>query len=145
MRHTDVSIDLFSSMYWWYVFAFQMPCDLKYVMIIYAWICTWLCINFDTISHDLHCNWNMSPHFQAGWLHLPRVWKTYTTILKICLQTPSVYQNTSDLFSAFDSFIRGWEPETTGARNKWTWNVESRLSIERNQCDPSPRFIKEGY
>ena len=66
---------------------------------------------------------------------------TYTTILKICLQTPSVYQNTSDLFSAFDSFITGWKPETTGARNKWTSNVIQAIDWKESMW-PKSAFYK---
>ena len=44
----------------------------------------------------------------------------------------SVYQNSLDLFSALDSFIAGWKPETTVTKTKETETL-SRLSIVRNQ------------
>ena len=50
----------------------------------------------------------------------------------ITVGVQSVYQNSLDLFSALDSFIAGWKPETTVTETKEPETL-SRLSIVRNQ------------
>ena len=139
MRHKGVSIDPFSSMYWWYFFFLSnamwleicsnnVCIDLHMIMLKFWYYITWPSLQLE-----------YEPAF-PGRVATFVVWKTYATILKICLQTRSVCQDTSDLFSAFDSFIMGWEPETTGARNKWIWNVIQAIDWKESRWPKSALY-----
>ena len=101
-----------------YVFCFSNAMCLD--------MCYHLCVNLYMImpKFPYYITW---PSIVTGIrAHISR-WGGYITV-----GVQSAYQNSLDLFSALDSFIAGWKPETTVTKTKEPETL-SRLLIVRNQ------------